>query len=51
MTWIADNAGLTGLLFFFVFFCCMAVWIYLPRNKAPLEELGNIPFDEDHDER
>lgn len=47
ITWIADHAGLTGLLIFFGFFVGMLLWLYGPGRKQQFEPLANIPFDED----
>ena len=47
ISWIADNAGLSGLLFFFTFFVGMLFWLYGPNRKSHFEPLANIPFDED----
>lgn len=51
MTWLLDNAGLSGLLFFFVFFSGVLLWLYRPSMKQPLESLANIPLDEDDHDR
>ena len=45
MTWLADNAGLTGLLFFFVVFVGIAIWLYMPGTKKRIESFANIPFE------
>ncbi|MCB1784267.1 MAG: cbb3-type cytochrome c oxidase subunit 3 [Alphaproteobacteria bacterium] len=44
--WITHNAGLVGLLFFFVFFTIMALWIYRPGAKGTYQNLANIPLKE-----
>ena len=49
MSWLADNAGLVGLLFFFGVFTGIAIWAYRPANKSKIEALKNIPLaDEDN---
>ena len=50
MSWLAENATIVGLLFFFSFFVLMALWTYLPRNKTKIENYGNIPFTEGDDD-
>lgn len=39
--------GMIGLLFFFTIFVGIALWAYLPRNKASIEKLKYIPLNED----
>ncbi len=51
MTWFLDNAGLSGLLFFFVFFSLTLLWLYTPGRKNHFETLANIPLDEDEHDR
>lgn len=46
MDFLARNAGLIGLLFFFTFFCVMAVWIYRPRARNTYNNHARIPFEE-----
>jgi cbb3-type cytochrome oxidase subunit 3 len=42
--WLSNNAGLTGLLFFFGVFCGIALWAYQPKMKSTLESHKNIPL-------
>jgi cbb3-type cytochrome oxidase subunit 3 len=50
MNWIADHAGLIGLLFFFFVFLGVAVWLYLPGGRAKHEMHKFIPLSENgHD--
>ena len=42
--WLSQNAGLSGLLFFFFVFCGIALWAYQPKMKAQLEQHKNIPL-------
>ncbi len=44
MDWLSGNAGLTGLLFFFLVFCGIAVWAYRPSMKKTLEAHKEIPL-------
>lgn len=43
--------GLIGLLFFFIFFMGVLVWLFLPGAKTKYKEYGNIPLEDDEDER
>lgn len=45
--WLSDNAGMTGLLFFFSTFCAIAFWAFRPANKDKMEDYRNIPLKED----
>ncbi len=38
--------GLIGLLFFFVFFCVVAIWTYRPGGKSVYKKFGDIPLME-----
>lgn len=40
------NLGLIGLLFFFAFFCAIALWTYRPGAKKTYQNHGNIPLTE-----
>ncbi len=46
MSWIADNANIIGLLFFFTFFCVMAIWIFRPGSKKHYQDQAHIPLNE-----
>ncbi len=45
--WLADNAGATGLLFFFGTFLLIFVWAFIPKAKQQIESYKNIPLAED----
>lgn len=45
--WLANNAGTTGLLFFFSTFLVIAVWAFRPKAKQQIESYKNIPLAED----
>lgn len=38
--------GLLGLLFFFVFFCIVALWTFRPSAKKKYQQDANIPLKE-----
>lgn len=40
------DAGLYGLLFFFVFFCAVALWTFRPGAKKHYQDQGKIPLKE-----
>lgn len=44
---MSEGAGLFGLLFFFLIFLGIFGWAYWPTNKSELEELKNIPLEND----
>ncbi|MCB1592168.1 MAG: cbb3-type cytochrome c oxidase subunit 3 [Alphaproteobacteria bacterium] len=44
--WISQNAGLAGLLFFFLFFVLMALWVYRPGAKKTYQDYASIPLKE-----
>jgi cbb3-type cytochrome oxidase subunit 3 len=46
MDFISSNAGLIGLIFFFIFFCLVALWTFRPRSKKKYEEHAKIPLEE-----
>lgn len=39
-------AGTAGLLFFFIFFTCMALWIFRPGSKEKYQNDAKIPLKE-----
>lgn len=45
--WLSDNAGLTGLLFFFAAFMSVVVWAFRPKAKKTIESYKYIPLAED----
>lgn len=45
--WISDNAGMTGLLFFFSTFCGIAIWAFRPSKKKIIENHRFIPLEGD----
>lgn len=46
MDFIAANAGLIGLLFFFAFFCIILLWTLRPGAKGKYVKHGHIPLEE-----
>ena len=46
MDFMSSNAGLIGLLFFFVFFCLVALWTFRPNAKKEYERNAKIPLQE-----
>ena len=49
MSWIAENANIIGLIFFFTFFCVVAIWIFRPGSKKKYDAHAKIPL-KDNDE-
>ncbi len=45
--WLANNAGMSGLLFFFFVFLVIAGWAYRPKAKEVMESHKFIPLEED----
>ena len=41
--------GLTGLIFFFVFFTVVAFWTFRPGAKKIYQDRGNIPLKENEE--
>lgn len=49
MDWLVQHGPTVATLFFFVAFVGIALWAFLPRNRARLDQYGQIPFKErDH---
>lgn len=46
MSFLASNAGLIGLLFFFFFFCGVALWVMRPGSGDVYKNSASIPFKE-----
>jgi len=44
--WVSQHSGLIILLAFFTAFVGIAIWAYLPENKARLEDHAQIPLKE-----
>jgi len=42
--WIAQHAGVLGLLFFFTFFTVMALWVYRPGARSSYQKHASIPL-------
>lgn len=40
------DAGLIGLLFFFVFFIAVVVWVFRPGSKKRYDQDAHIPLKE-----
>lgn len=47
INWLAENAGMTGLLFFFSVFCGIVYWAFRPSQKQIIEDHKYIPLKED----
>ena len=48
---IADNAALIGLIFFFSAFCLVVIMLFLPKQKKKYQDYANIPFKEDEQKK
>ncbi|MEM6603651.1 MAG: cbb3-type cytochrome c oxidase subunit 3 [Pseudomonadota bacterium] len=44
---LAKNAGMIGLLFFFCVFVGVAIWAYWPTQKKKLEAYKFLPLKEE----
>lgn len=40
------DAGLIGLIFFFVFFCAVVLWTFRPGAKNKYKKHGQLPLEE-----
>lgn len=49
INYILGNAGVVGLLFFFVFFVVMVTWLFRPNSKNVYESYGEMPLRENED--
>lgn len=45
--WLSNNAGLTGLLFFFSVFSVVAIWAFRPGAGQAIEAHKFIPLESD----
>lgn len=45
--WLTNNAGMSGLLFFFVVFLAIVIWAYRPSVRENIESYKNIPLKGD----
>ena len=43
--WLANNAGMSGLLFFFVVFLGIVFWAYRPSVRENIESYKHIPLE------
>lgn len=43
------DAGLIGLIFFFVFFVAVTLWTYRPGAKKTYQDHGEIPLQENEE--
>ncbi|MBV1901882.1 MAG: cbb3-type cytochrome c oxidase subunit 3 [Kordiimonadaceae bacterium] len=43
--WLSNNAGLTGLLFFFSVFSGVAIWAFRPSARHTIEAHKFIPLE------
>lgn len=48
--YISNNAGVIGLVFFFVFFIGVLVWTFRPNAKQHFEQQASIPLKDDVNE-
>lgn len=44
------DVGLIGLLFFFIFFCAVAIWTFRPSAKKRYQKDALIPLEENKNE-
>lgn len=44
---IVTNAGLMGLIFFFILFLGIVAWTYRPGSKRKYQKYAYIPLNED----
>ncbi len=47
INFLSLNAGMIGLLFFFIVFVGVALWAFLPSQKHKLESYKFLPLQED----
>tara|TARA_R110002072_G_scaffold98771_7_gene217269 strand:+ start:943 stop:1098 length:156 start_codon:yes stop_codon:yes gene_type:complete len=47
---LADYAGIIGLLIFCIFFAVMLFWVFRPGSKAAYSNHANIPLKEGENE-
>lgn len=47
MDMIVSNAGLIGLIFFFVLFLGVAFWVYRPGARQAYQKQAYIPLNEE----
>ena len=43
--------GIFGLILFFVLFIGIVYWLYAPGSKNRFQQYGQIPLEDDNDER
>lgn len=46
LDFLAQNAGMIGLVFFFTFFLGVLGWVFMPGKKQEFKQFGNIPLEE-----
>jgi cbb3-type cytochrome oxidase subunit 3 len=44
---LLDHAPVIGLLFFFLFFCSVLIYLFMPGSKKKFDEFKYIPLRED----
>jgi cbb3-type cytochrome oxidase subunit 3 len=49
ITFVADNATIIGLLFFFCFFMGLLFWVFRPGGKSIYKNFSEIPLKEGED--
>lgn len=47
--WLSDNAGMAGLVFFFLVFLFVIAWAYRPQAKETMESHKYIPLEGDEE--
>ncbi len=45
--WLSNNAGMSGLIFFFLVFLFVVGWAYRPKAKESMEAHKYIPLEGD----
>lgn len=50
ISFLAQHAGMIGLLFFFGFFTVMLIWVFRPGAKKVFQDFGDIPLKEKDNE-
>ena len=43
------DVGITGLVFFFLFFVGIVIWVMWPGTKNTLEKHGQIPLEDEQE--
>ncbi|MCB9987860.1 MAG: cbb3-type cytochrome c oxidase subunit 3 [Rhodospirillales bacterium] len=48
--WIAEHAGVIGLLFFVTFFSGVVIWVFRPGSTEQYKADSQIPLKENEDD-